>query len=669
MNEILDSLNPVQREAASCTEGPELIIAGAGSGKTRVLTSRVALLLAKGVPPYRILALTFTKKAAGEMRQRIEALQGEEAKRVCMGTFHSVFIRLMRPYAAVIGYPDNFTILDEDGQLSCIKDVIGDVVLHGEKPKRDDDSDGAKRLRYLEKKYRPKSMLSRISLLKNDGVTSSEYIKMDDCIDADETEGLGLFKDIFVEYERRCRRAGVMDYDDILVNMDRLLDTNPIDITERFEYILVDEYQDTNRIQYSILRKLTRTNDNICVVGDDSQSIYAFRGAKIQNIFNFQSDYPKAKVFKLEQNYRSTQTIVNAANALIAHNGSRIPKVCFSSGAEGDAIRLESLDNEREEARFVADSILASHRSGAPWSASAVLYRTNAQSRAIEDALIRKRIPYVIYSGTSFFDRTEVKDVLAYLKLAVNPNDDESFKRICNKPARGISAETLSVLTAEAAKSGMSLLDLCADSSVLDAVLKPKPAEKVREFVRLVDELWDIAMTNEAYRAVSLVAQKSGILDHYLADTSEEGRRRTDNIRELLDGVASFAEDYAEDNPDHEGGVYITEYLENVMLLSNADTGSDSSDCVSVMTAHCAKGLEFDNVYVTGLEQGLFPLLHEDGTIADLEEERRLFYVAVTRARTRLFLTLADRRMLYGKRQETTPSSFIDELMEEDEVF
>lgn len=668
MEELLTGLNPVQRAAASCTEGAELIIAGAGSGKTRVLTTRIAVLLSRGVPAYRILALTFTKKAAGEMRQRVVQSQGDDAKRVCMGTFHSVFARLLRPYAEMLGYPETFTILDEEGSLSCVKDAVNEVVFPGmEKPKKDDTGDAAKRYRYLEKKYKPKSMLTRISLAKNDGITSSDYARMDDAVDADEMEGIGLFKDIFAVYERKCRKMGVMDFDDILVNMDRLLDTNPLDIINRFDYIMVDEYQDTNRIQYSILRKLTRHTGNICVVGDDSQSIYAFRGAKIQNIFNFKTDFPDASVYKLEQNYRSTQTIVDAANRLIEHNGGRIPKVCFSAGDRGEAIRYSEHGTERDEAAFVADTIVNEvRRHGRSWPDFAVLYRTNAQSRAIENALIRKQVPYIIYSGTSFFDRMEVKDLLAYLKLAVNPRDDESFKRICNKPARGISPKTVDLLTHVAEDLGQSLLDTCSRGDLVELGFPQKVADSLVSFVTLMDELWEMAMMYDAVTAVKLIAMRSGLVELFASDDSEEGKKRLENIREMIAGVASFAEEYKEENPDHSGDVYVTHYIENVMLLSNADTEGRNGDCVSVMTAHCAKGLEFDTVFVTGMEDGLFPLHSDTNTREEREEERRLFYVAVTRAKRVLHITRALSRMQWGSRSESDGSPFITELLPDD---
>lgn len=662
--DILSNLNEVQRQAATCTEGPVLIIAGAGSGKTRVLTSRIAYLMSKGVPAYKILALTFTKKAAGEMRQRITKSQGDDAKNLCMGTFHSVFIKLMRPFASVLGYPDSFTILDEDGQLSCMKDVINDVVFHGAaKPSRNDESEDAKRVRELDRKYKAKTMLNRISLCKNEGITSAQYLTMEDAIDQDRMEGYDLFKDIFLTYESRCRRAGVMDFDDILINMDRLLDGNPLEIINRFDYILVDEYQDTNAIQYSILKKLTRNNDNICVVGDDSQSIYAFRGAKIRNIFNFRSDFPKAKMFKLEQNYRSTRTIVDAANRLIEYNSGRIPKVCFSAGGEGRPITCRSFDTERDEARYVADCIAArKNRHGDRYDSFAVLYRTNAQSRAIEDALIRKSIPYVIYSGTSFFDRMEVKDLLAYLKLALNLRDDESFKRICNKPARGISPKTLDVLMSIGNETDTPLLDLCVRKDLTSFGLSEKVCENLMRFAMLIDSIWDVAMNNNAYTAVSRIAVDSGLMDLYLADTTEEGRKRIDNIREMIDGVAAFSEEFLEDNPGRREA-YVTDYMDNVMLLSNADTKGKGGDCVSVMTVHCAKGLEYDTVFVTGMEEGLFPLHPENCTREELEEERRLFYVAVTRARSDLHITRALRRMQFGRRVNNPPSAFIGQLL------
>ena len=668
--ELLAGLNAVQRDAAAYTEGPVLIIAGAGSGKTRVLTTRVALLLARGVQPERILALTFTKKAAGEMRQRVESSQGEAARMLCMGTFHSVFVRLMRPHAAEMGYPDSFTILDEDESLSCMKQAVAETVFRDYGKPSEDDEETAKRRKQLEARYKPKIMLSRVSLAKNDGMTAEDYLRNGGALDADETGGVPLFKDIFLAYSQRCRQMGAMDFDDILLNMDRLLDSDPRDITGRFEYILVDEYQDTNRIQYSILRKLTRDNDNICVVGDDSQSIYAFRGARIQNIFNFARDYPGAALFKLEQNYRSTRTIVDAANRLIENNGGRIPKVCFSEGEQGDAILFDEAETERDEASLVAEAIARSVRlKGGRWSDHAVLYRTNAQSRAIEDALIRRRVPYVIYSGTSFFDRMEVKDLMAYLKLAVNPREDEAFRRICNRPARGISQRSLDILTDIARDTGGTLLDTCTRDDLAERGMPAKAAAALRAFGTLMDTMWETVLTDGAYEAVKKVAVSSGLMDLYLSDTSEEGRRRVDNLREMLDGVASFAEEYAEDNPGMKEEVRVPEYIENMMLLTNADTRSGDGDHVSVMTAHCAKGLEYDTVFVTGLENGLFPLRGDELTQEETEEERRLLYVAVTRARRHLHLTCAKRRMQFGKRCENGLSPFLPELLPDEFEF
>lgn len=637
---VLEGLNEEQRMAVECVDGPVLIVAGAGSGKTRVLTSRIAYILAGGTEASRVLALTFTKKAAGEMKSRIADMVGERtARKLVMGTFHSVFVRFLREYAASLGYPERFTIYDTSDSTSAVKACIKELGL--------DD-----------KIYKPKDVLSRISMAKNNLVTVQGYRNNAELMVTDSHSRRPRMCDVYELYQKKLKTAGVMDFDDILLNMNYLLRDNKdalIAIADRFSYIMVDEYQDTNYAQYLILKKLAQFHHNICVVGDDSQSIYAFRGAKIENILNFKKDYPECRVFRLERNYRSTSTIVDAANSIIEHNDGRIPKKCYAVGGTGEKIKLLKTYTEQDEAVSIVSEIIARmRREQCGYKDFAILYRTNSQSRALEEQLRRRNIPYMIYSGNSFFDRAEVKDMMAYFKLVVNPSDDESFRRVVNKPARGIGDTTFRLVESAAAASGTPLFE---------AALK---VAKVVPFCTMIKGLSELVSTTDAHELAIMVAEKSGLYASYKADTSIEGLSRVANLDELLNSVSSFIEERemeAEGSDEPLGTVTLDDFLENVSLLSNVDVSEgDEDNKVALMTVHSAKGLEFPYVFVAGMEENLFPSLSMLATKQNLEEERRLFYVAVTRAGRALSLSFAGTRMRNGKHESNSPSRFIREI-------
>ena len=663
---ILQGLNSEQKRAVSCVDGPVLIVAGAGSGKTRVLTSRIAYILEKGCDPAQILALTFTKKAASEMKERIALMVGEKrARRLCMGTFHSVFIRFLREFSESLGYPSTFTIYDTSDSVSAIKTCLKELQL--------DD-----------KVYKPKDVLSRISMAKNNLVTASAYRRNATAVQNDAAAKKPRICDIYELYSAKCRQAGVMDFDDILLNMNILLRDNPAaleNIAGRFRYIMVDEYQDTNFAQYLILKKLSQAHQNLCVVGDDSQSIYAFRGAKIENILNFKKDYPQHNIFRLEQNYRSTKVIVDSANSLIARNANRIPKECYSMGEDGEKIRLIKAYTEQEEALLIASSIVSRiHSESAQYQDFAILYRTNAQSRALEEALRKRNLPYMIYSGNSFFERAEVKDMMAYFKLAVNINDDESFKRVVNKPARGIGDTSMAALAAAAVAHGTSLFKAAFADDLETFGLKAAAVKKIREFCELMSRMCLRSQKEDAYTVAAALAMESGLLMFYKSDTSIEGQARTANVEELLNSVKAYIEEkHGEmfEEMQAEGviadGVELTaadmpvvtlgDYLENVSLLSAVDVDDeDNSNKIALMTVHSSKGLEFPYVYVAGLEENIFP---SGGWLAsenEIEEERRLCYVAMTRAKKALCLSFASTRMRNGKHESNSPSRFVREV-------
>ena len=665
MSEILKDLNPEQLKAVTCLEGPMLIVAGAGSGKTRVLTSRIAYLIEKGVAPERILALTFTKKAAGEMKDRIALMVGtRKARSIWMGTFHSIFIRFLREYSEWLGFPQTFTIYDTTDSVNAIKGVV-------------------KQLGLDDKIYKPKEVLSRISRAKNALVTPTPYMNgQGGYRESDRLHKTPEIYRIYSEYCRVCKQSGVMDFDDILLYMNILLRGNQealAAISARFTHILVDEYQDTNMAQYVILKKLSAGHRNLCVVGDDSQSIYGFRGAEIQNILSFTTDFPEAKTFRLERNYRSTQTIVNAANTVIARNEGRIPKQCVSMGEPGEKIHVVNSYTEQEEAMQIASAILSRMRmEHAEYEDFAILYRTNSQSRALEEQLRRRNIPYMIYSGNSFFERAEVKDMMAYFKLAVNINDDEAFKRIVNKPARGIGDTSLNALAAAAAANSISLFKAAALENLEEYGLRDAAVAKIRTFCKLI--LNSGADAGTAYDSAMTLASESGMYLYYKADTSIEGQSRFANVQELLDSVKAYEEEVQGNyvNSLVEDGVvadvsevpaadlpHVTlgEYLENVSLLSNVDVAEDETrNRVALMTVHSAKGLEFPYVFVAGMEENLFPSGGWLLTPKDLEEERRLFYVALTRAKKTVTVSFAATRMRNGKHESNSPSRFLREI-------
>ena len=663
---ILEGLNSEQKRAVSCVDGPVLIVAGAGSGKTRVLTSRIAYILERGCEPSEILALTFTKKAASEMKERIALMVGEKkARRLYMGTFHSVFIRFLREFSDSLGYPQTFTIYDTSDSVSAIKTCLKELQL--------DD-----------KVYKPKDVLSRISMAKNNLVTPSAYRRNANAVHNDTIAKKPRICDIYELYAHKCRQAGVMDFDDILLNMNILFKENPAaleTIAGRFRYIMVDEYQDTNYAQYLILKKLSQFHQNICVVGDDSQSIYAFRGAKIENILNFKRDYPQHNIFRLEQNYRSTKVIVNAANSLIAKNSARIPKECYSMGAEGERIRLIKAYTEQEEALLIASSIVTRiHSESAQYQDFAVLYRTNSQSRALEEAFRKRNLPYMIYSGNSFFERAEVKDMMAYFKLVVNINDDESFKRIVNKPARGIGDTSLAALAAAAHMHGTSLFKAAYSDDLETFGLKQAAVRKIRDFCNMINALTLMSNLKDAYTVAKRIADDTGLYMSFKADTSIEGQSRTANIEELVDSIKLFIEEknneYLEDMQAEgkisDGAelsesdfpiVTLGEYLENVSLLSAVDVSDEeSSNRIALMTVHSSKGLEFPYVFVTGMEENLFPSGGWLASESEIEEERRLFYVAMTRAKKAVNFSFAATRMRNGKHESNSPSRFIREI-------
>lgn len=656
---VLEGLNEEQKKAVCCTDGPVLIIAGAGSGKTRVLTSRIAYLLAQGVPSERILALTFTKKAAGEMKERISVMVGKRnARGLVMGTFHSVFIRFLRDYADSLGYPQQFTIYDTSDQTSAMKACIKELQL--------DD-----------KVYKPRDVLSRISMAKNNLITASAYRNNKDINLQDLHSKKPRLGELYELYQLKLRQSGVMDFDDILVNMNILLRDNPqalAEIAARFSYIMVDEYQDTNFSQYVIIRKLAAAHRNICVVGDDSQSIYAFRGAKIENILNFRKDYQDCRLFRLERNYRSTGTIVDAANSLIAHNSGRIPKDCYAMAGEGELIKLLHAYTEREEAVMVVSEIVSMmRRESAQYEDFAILYRTNSQSRVLEEVLRQRNIPYMIYSGNSFFERAEIKDMMAYFKLVVNVNDDESFRRIVNKPARAIGDTTLDKLATAAQVHKTTFFRACYLDDLETFGLKQAVVLKLRAFCDLINSLSTQVSTTDAFVLAQRIADESGLYASFKADTSIEGQARVANVEELINSVENFIEDRVEEASDaieEQGGnpdellFTLDDFLENVSLLSSVDVADDedTNNKVSLMTVHSAKGLEYPYVFVAGLEDNLFPSMNMVSSAADIEEERRLCYVAVTRAKRNLFLSFSDTRMRNGKHEENPPSRFIHEI-------
>lgn len=654
MDKLLNDLNKVQQEAVLHTEGPSMVIAGAGSGKTRVLTYKVAWLVKKGVDPFNILALTFTNKAAREMKERIVQLVGADARNVWMGTFHSIFARLLRVEGHRLGYPSNFTIYDTDDSKSLLKSIVKEQNLDP-------------------KVYQPNYLLGRISMCKSNLISAEEYNNSEDFTTNDKLAAKPETGRTFMLYQQRCFKASAMDFDDLLFKTYIILRDFPDALykyQQRFRYILVDEYQDTNHAQYQIIKKLAANNENICVVGDDAQSIYAFRGANIQNILNFKYDYPDHKVFKLEQNYRSTKMIVNAANSIIINNKDQIFKEIWTDNEDGIKIKILKAQSDNEEGSLVAASIFESkmnfHLQNSDF---AILYRTNAQSRAMEEALRKLNIPYRIYGGLSFYKRKEIKDLLAYFRLSVNHNDEEALNRIINFPARGIGKTTMEKLTAAAGESGKSIWKLIHDSNLLRTLVNTGTAQKISNFATMIRSFAALLDTRNAYELGRHIAVSSGLIRELEEDKTPEGVNRLDNIEELLNAMREFTEkepDIPQENGNGNGDIKepgLEDFMLDIALLTDADTDDkDDMNKVSLMTVHQAKGLEFSYVYVVGLEENLFPSFQSQMSRADLEEERRLFYVAVTRACQRLFLSHAENRYRWGELILCEPSRFLEEI-------
>ena len=651
---ILQGLNPAQRAAVEAYDSASLIIAGAGSGKTRVLTSRIAYMIEQKVDPKNILALTFTNKAAEQMRERIrQMLPDGRSRHIFMGTFHSIFARILRTDAERIGFPANFTIYDASDARNLIKTIV-------------------KELNLADDKYKPNTIASRISQAKNALVTPGAYLANSAHATEDRRAQIPEFGNIYNLYCQRCKHNGAMDFDDLLLQTNILLRDCP-DVLERyqeqFKYILVDEYQDTNYAQYIIVRRLSQHHGKVCVVGDDAQSIYSFRGAKIENILSFQRDYPEAKVFKLEQNYRSTRTIVEAANSVIVHNSRRMEKRCFSEGDEGEKIRVLKAYTDREEAELVVQDLRDKVRvTGDAWNEAAILYRTNNQSQALEESLRRRGIPYRIYKGASFYDRKEIKDMLAYIRLVVNPRDDEAFRRIVNYPARGIGDTTVLRIAQLAAERGVSMWE-AVDALVAEPVSDPVQrtiVRKVAEFVALIRSLSLERAQKGLYDFGMEVASRSGILALFRRENSPEATSALDNIEELLNSMQLFKEQRdAEIRAGEElGEATVEEWLQSVTLTTDMDKKEDAGDDdkVTLMTVHSAKGLEFKYVYIVGMEENLFPSQRAAESPEGFEEERRLFYLALTRAKCSAVLSYAEMRFKWGNMEFSRPSCFLREI-------
>jgi len=647
MNEsLLKQLNEGQREAVVYCDGPQLVIAGAGSGKTRVLTYKIAYLLQQGMNPWNILALTFTNKAAREMKERIGRLVGEErARYLQMGTFHSVFARILRAEASVLGFQSNFTIYDQSDSRSLVKNIIKEMQL--------DD-----------KTYKPASVADRISMAKNHLLLPQAYAQSDWAKD-DAQHKRPMLKNIYIRYSERCKQANAMDFDDLLVYTFMLL-KNHEDIRkkyiERFQYVLVDEYQDTNYAQQEIVVLLTKEHGRVCVVGDDAQSIYSFRGANIDNILNFQKEYSGAKLSKLEQNYRSTQLIVQAANSLIRHNERQIPKDVFSENEHGEKLLLKPAYSDKEEAIIVCNDIKRIKRQDqCRYSDFAILYRTNSQSRSFEEQMRKDGIPYRIYGGLSFYQRKEIKDVIAYYRVVSNPNDEEALRRIINYPTRGIGDTTVNKIVEVANTHGVSLWTVICQPMLFQLSLAKGTAAKIEAFRQLI-EGWAARIDKEdAYELGHSIIMESGISKEIYSSNNPEDLSRQENLEEFLGGMQDFVEGRKEE--DMEDQMYLSDFLQEVALLTDLDSDNgDADDKVTLMTIHSAKGLEFPTVFVVGLEENIFPSPMCTNSMRELEEERRLLYVAITRAEKHCILTCAQNRWRYGKMEYDTPSRFIKDI-------
>ena len=647
MEKYLAELNDAQRAPVLHKDGALMVIAGAGSGKTRVLTYRIAYLMSQGVDPFNILALTFTNKAAREMKERIGNIVGKsEARNLWMGTFHSIFALILREEAHLLGYPKNFTIYDQQDSQRLISSIIKEMAL---------DKDI----------YKYKQIASQISSFKNNLITVRAYFANVELQEADAMAKRPRLGDIYKNYVERCFKAGAMDFDDLLLKTNELLNVFPDILSKyqnRFRYILVDEYQDTNHSQYLIVRALSDKFQNICVVGDDAQSIYAFRGANIDNIFNFQKDYPNVGVYRLEQNYRSTKNIVEAANCVIEKNKTRLEKVVWTDNENGQKIKIHRSPTDADEGRFVASTIfeikMQEQRSNGDF---AILYRTNSQSRAIEDALRKRDIPYRIYGGTSFYQRKEIKDILAYFRLVSNPKDEEALNRIINFPARGIGETTLEKLTIYANEQKKSVFRVILELQEAENHLKISGNIKNRliEFANMILSFRIMLENTDAFTLAEHIAKRTGILLEFKKDGTPEGIERMQNIEELLNGIRDFVEGQKE--VDGTKGS-LSEFLEDVALATDMDKEIDEENRVSLMTIHLAKGLEFPYVFIVGMEEDLFPSALSINTRTELEEERRLFYVALTRAEKQAYLTYTEHRYRWGKLSEAEPSRFIDEI-------
>ena len=640
--EFLDQLNTTQRAAVTATEGPSLIVAGAGSGKTRVLTYRIAYLLSQGVPAGNILALTFTNKAAREMKERIQKLVGNDARYLWMGTFHSICAKLLRHDAEKLGFTRDFTIYDTSDSKSVIKAICKERGLD-------------------EKIYKPTVVLGRISMAKNNLISPSQYGQNRDLLQADREARLYDITTVYALYEARLKAANAMDFDDLLINMLRLMDQYP-DVREQlqlmFRYVLVDEYQDTNYVQYLLVGRLAAPQDNICVVGDDAQSIYSFRGADIRNILNFRQQYPRAQLFKLERNYRSTRNIVNAANSLIHKNIHQIEKTVFSEKEEGQPLRLNAYMDDRSEANGVAEMIAKAHTQYG-YDDIAILYRTNAQSRVFENELRKRNIPYRIYGGTSFYQRKEIKDALGYFRLAVNPRDNEALLRIVGFPGRGIGDTTMKKVSANAIAHHLPYLEVMRlpEETGLDVAAATK--KRLQAFALLMDQLAQLSEETDAYTFAEQTLRTTGVMTALAIDTTPEGIDRAQNVQELLNAIREFVAQRQEEGVDF---TPITDFLSEVSLQTDQDENlSDTTERVTLMTVHAAKGLEFPVVFIGGMEENLFPsqFCTKPG---EIEEERRLLYVAITRAMERCYLSYARQRFRNGQMAFNSPSRFLNDI-------
>jgi DNA helicase II / ATP-dependent DNA helicase PcrA len=650
MSTYLDQLNPAQKSAVLATEGPVMVIAGAGSGKTRVLTYRIAYLMERGVDSFNILSLTFTNKAAREMKERIARLVGDsEARNLWMGTFHSVFARILRAEGHHLGYPSNFTIYDTEDARKVITNLIKEMNLDKEI-------------------YKPKTVQNRISAFKNNLITPKIYDRREELIAQDSAAKMPLMGSLYTAYLDRCFRSGAMDFDDLLLKTNELLAKFPAVLAkyqDRFKYIMVDEYQDTNHSQYIIVKALASRFENVCVVGDDAQSIYSFRGANIQNILNFNRDYPEANIYKLEQNYRSSQHIVKAANSIIAHNQDQLQKKVWTSNEEGELITVFKAISDYEESNYVSEQIFEwSQRNQWHYGNFSILYRTNAQSRSFEDALRRRNIPYRIYGGLSFYQRKEVKDVLAYFRLALNNNDEEAFRRVVNLPKRGIGDTTLDRLNVLAQENRVSLFEV-AENAILSsqAGIQAATCKRLADFCAAIRSYAVEIEKRDAFSAADYVVRGSGLLREMEEDKTPEGASRVQNVEELLNAIQDFADGQLQ---IEDGDPSLSNFVQDIALITDADnSGEDDGKKVALMTVHLAKGLEFPCVFVVGMEESLFPSMMAMNTRTELEEERRLFYVALTRAEKKAFLTYAHSRFRWGKTIDCEPSRFIDEIDEQ----